>query len=596
MPLSSASPNATPTPSQRTTRTGTNVKETSTKKAHRLQTTDDAENYLTSKGWHPDTGPTLDSIAQTALLLASCGPSKDITDGLRAIGLILKEAAFKTFGDNIIDNFMEKAHIVTANLVDIGEKVDKQLNLAMNLDNLVEDASKELRETTETLKNTVECLARNGEESRNDIDKAAERLTETIEQIPELITTNTEPQTHPFTPFTPSFAAITATPPPNSAKLARNRLQDRQILLDKAPGLESHGIASLIDVEAIAKGNEAIRLTFGDTDEGAQIKVAGIRKLRNGGVVLEMNTREAAIKVKERKNDFEKNLGGTSILKNREWATLAEYVPITHKTDSIFERRDIEISCNLDRNSLTSTRWIKPTEKRSHTQQTAHLILRWTSSMAANEAIKNGIIVNGKRANVRKLDPEPRRCLNCQKFGTGHLAANCPSKTVCGTCGKEHRSSQCYEADPTNHYCENCHKKGHASWSRDCPDFTKRRIGMQNEEGKYRYYVVEDEEWTWERVDGYNTGAATGYGHGGYGRERVERTNGTQPGEGRNAMPRERTAGRGGRERSTERGRGANSSTGRYNDGWDRQSQLIGFGFEPNYAHQTEPGPIGTQQ
>ena len=150
------------------------MKETAASKKHRLQTAEDAEKYLASKGWHPDIGPTIDSLAHTALLLATCGPTKDVIDGLRAIGLILREAAFKIFGDAIIDDFMEKAHVVTADLVEIGKKFDRQQNLALNADEFLNDSTKELKAATEALKNATECMARTGEESRNDIDKATE--------------------------------------------------------------------------------------------------------------------------------------------------------------------------------------------------------------------------------------------------------------------------------------------------------------------------------------------------------------------------------------------------------------------------------------
>src|ERR1700761_307033 len=260
-------------------------------------------------------------------------------------------------------------------------------------------------------------------------------------------------------------------------------IQARQVLLNKAPGMEAYRIASLTEAEAVTKGNEAIRLTFGDTESAeGKVKVVGVKKLWNGGIVLEMNTEVAVCKVKERQLDFKTNLGGTSIVKNRKWATLAKYVPVKHDMKSTTERNEIAMSLELVKNSLTSTQWIKPVEKCNHNQQTAHLIMRWLSPEAANKAICQGVIICGKRCNIRKLDSERRRCLNCQKYGIDHLAANCLSKTICGTCGGDHRTSQCYEADPATHSCASCQAKGHASWSRDCPEFIKRRILMQNGE------------------------------------------------------------------------------------------------------------------
>src|ERR1700761_1038236 len=167
MATSTTSPRPTPatiTMSQRPNRAIPAIatpKETmAAKKPHKLQTAEEAENYLISKGWHPDIGPTLDSIAHSALLLSTCGPAKDVTDGLRAIGLILKEAAFKLFGDAIIQDFMEKAHAVTADLVEPGKKFDRQQNLALNADEFLGNCTKELKAATEALKNAAECIAR----------------------------------------------------------------------------------------------------------------------------------------------------------------------------------------------------------------------------------------------------------------------------------------------------------------------------------------------------------------------------------------------------------------------------------------------------
>jgi len=558
--------------SNRVTSNSTTMKETTVNKKHKLQTAEDAEKYLISKGWHPDIGPTVESVAQTALLLSTCGPAKEVTDGLRAIGLILREAAFKLFRDAIIEDFLEKAQIVTADLIEIGKKVDRQQNLALNADEFLGESTKELKETTEALKNAAECMARTGEESRIDIDKATERLTERIEAIPDTVAPTVRTQYQ-----APSYASITAAQSPNSAKISRDRLQARQILLDKAPGLESHGIASLTEAEAVAKGNEAIRLTFGENEVAArEVKVVGAKILRNGGVVLEMNSEEAVRVTRERRSDLEKNLGGTSVLKNREWATLAEYVPVKHDVTSAPEREQIAKSSGLDATLLVSTRWIKPVHKRTHNQQAAHLIARWATPEAANEAIQNGVIISGKRCNVRKLDPEPRRCLNCQKHGTDHLAANCPSKTICGTCGGDHRTSQCFEENPAAHSCVNCRVRGHASWSRDCPEFTKRRLSMQSGEARFKFYTLENEDWTWERADGQKW------------RDTIE---GIDCQEGLGQQGGGQTARSRARGQSAVRDKGGNPPPGSHDDGWNRQAQLTSFGFEQSHANQIHGAP-----
>ena len=105
---------------------------------------------------------------------------------------------------------------------------------------------------------------------------------------------------------------------------------------------------------------------------------------------------------------------------------------------------------------------------------------------------------------------EPKRCLKCQVLGTNHLAATCGCANTCGTCGKEHHTSECTEVDSDKYWCANCKVNRHASWDRLCPAFREasKWIECTDPEHTYRYFLGQ-EPWTWEQVtpsQGPNTG------------------------------------------------------------------------------------------
>jgi hypothetical protein len=124
----------------------------------------------------------------------------------------------------------------------------------------------------------------------------------------------------------------------------------------------------------------------------------------------------------------------------------------------------------------------------------------------ANQAIKFGLTIEGKKVYGRKLIPEPTRCLKCHSFENTHMAAECPQEQeTCGTCGEHHRTAACQVTDQNEFFCRNCKVKGHAAWSRQCPTFTKKWDGHKNrnEDAKYRFFLTED-PLTWEPLTSQN--------------------------------------------------------------------------------------------
>jgi len=103
----------------------------------------------------------------------------------------------------------------------------------------------------------------------------------------------------------------------------------------------------------------------------------------------------------------------------------------------------------LAEQSIAFSKYIKPPHLRTENQRVAHVTIGFNHREDANFAIRNGMFIEGKHVNTRKMLTEPRRCLKCQKYG--HYVANCKEKEdTCARCAERHRTSACTITDTTN--------------------------------------------------------------------------------------------------------------------------------------------------
>ncbi|TDL20954.1 hypothetical protein BD410DRAFT_702829, partial [Rickenella mellea] len=210
----------------------------------------------------------------------------------------------------------------------------------------------------------------------------------------------------------------------------------------------------------------------------------------------------AWLKSKDVMNTFLEKFGGTSIIKNRAYTIIAEFVPVTLDLDNPEAFAQIEQDNNLPFFSILSAKWIKPVHKRSHAQVTAHLIIALNTPESANQFLRSGGYIKGKKIWARKLLQEPKRCLKCQRVGSDHLASDCKLEhDICGNCGDKHRTSTCQISDTNHYYCVNCKCRGHAAWDRLCPKFMEisHRFLARNPTNKYRFFPTNSPD-TWEQI------------------------------------------------------------------------------------------------
>ena len=244
------------------------------------------------------------------------------------------------------------------------------------------------------------------------------------------------------------------------------------MLIDKDPQVSSNLLDMLNERELITKANEALeKMMVWESQESNGVKKIGAKRLCNGGIVYEFDSPKTTTWMHNKRTALAASFGGTSVVKDKAAMVLIEYIPTSYNPDAIAENRKIKHDSKIKEDTLLTMRWIKPAQSRAPGQHVAHIIARFKTTTAENQAIHNRLVIAGKRVWARWLWKEPRRCLKCQVLNANHLAARCMHADTCSTCGGEHRMADCIESDQGKFHCINCNQAGHASWDHLCPRF-----------------------------------------------------------------------------------------------------------------------------
>lgn len=211
-----------------------------------------------------------------------------------------------------------------------------------------------------------------------------------------------------------------------------------------------------------------------------------------------MNSEETVNIIRKRKEEFSRLFSPTSKVKERVYTVRLKFVPIAHDTESEWEKGRIEENLNLEKGEIVSTLWVKAIEKRRKVQEVGLLMIKLKSPQAANNAMRFGIIIQGKRVRGEKPFYGAPRCFICQ--GYGHYAATCNKKeegTVCVNCAGGHFHEQCPVTEKEEYNCINCKQMGHAAWDPYCLTHKAEleKVIKRNTEIQYRFYPTM-EEWT----------------------------------------------------------------------------------------------------
>lgn len=198
--------------------------------------------------------------------------------------------------------------------------------------------------------------------------------------------------------------------------------RDRQILIDIYDKEGSCTMdRSLMDL--LDRANNALD-KMSDSSKPEKVKVEGIHKTKRNAILLTLNSKEAAIWVREVGNEetFTNTLKGSHI-REREYNLIVPRVLLTFDPKKDTDLREIEEANSLTPHIICKAKWIKPVECRHPGQTHAFIILSLTSVNAANKLIRDGISICSSFSRLTKQKQEPIQYMKCRRWG--HFADKC---------------------------------------------------------------------------------------------------------------------------------------------------------------------------
>ena len=298
------------------------------------------------------------------------------------------------------------------------------------------------------------------------------------------------------TPFLPTAGGFAISRDLDPKRRARELSKAKQILIDFTESREREKMRSSSLTSLIDDANAALTDAFPDSTAS----FVNAQKLAHGGLLLELGSLESVglFDQPQAKNAFLGKLGTSATIRPRQYNVIVYFIPLTFNAGDPAGMREVEAFNGLPPNSIVSTRWIKPANRRSPHQLVAHAVFSFADPKTANKVLAEQITVCHKKLDTVKSKREPIRCMKCQLWG--HLAVSCTaSHDKCGTCGEQHRSSDC---NSPGLFCTPCGVDGHPSWDRECPTFNAKCKEMdQRTPDNQLVYFPTDEPWTHKTVE-----------------------------------------------------------------------------------------------
>ena len=372
--------------------------------------------------------------------------------------------------------------------------------------NLLAEHLKELKKAKDDSDRMDAVVTRTFDVAKEDLQATTQQLNEAAESLMSATRDSTRSDLPPSPPVHGSSYADILKKSSHAVAVARCDSQARTIRLTPPQATDGtdNPFNTLREDVLVAKANLALESAQKESEStpiGA--KFLSVRKTAHDSLLYEVDSEDtvAWLRSNEGQRAFTLNFGTEVSLATKPFSTIAEYVPICLTVDDPHTLRELEKANELPVGAVRLIRWIKPIERRAPNQCTAHAIIDFFRPGDTNIAIKNGLLMTGKRCAIRKLLPEPTRCMKCQSFD-GHFAKNCTStRDTCGTCTGDHRTKDCAVTSPELRRCVNCKTTGHAAWSRQCPFFTDllNRHHSHLQDVNYRYFPESNDPATWVR-------------------------------------------------------------------------------------------------
>ena len=375
----------------------------------------------------------------------------------------------------------------------LGERIDRSLKEEMGkmstlITSSLADQQKALSppESMNDAISTLKQVASDMSKTLNEATTATTQISDTARSYKQaLLQTNNQPSQLQGN----ATRSLNTSSEDNTGLLLGIDKKARQVLVDSAKGEDNYW--NIYEIKE--KAEAALANMTPAPPEGTSIQEA--IKLRNGSMILQFTTKEAAEWLRTPANEatFTKKFDPGATIRERVHPIMVPRIPITFDPNNAAHLREAEEVNRLPNGTIKKARWIKPEYRRMPGQACTHAIFTITSVAAANILLKDGIYIDNARTFPKKLKFEPKQCMKCRKWG--HFAANCRAETdTCGTCGGQHRTSEC-TADKK--YCVSCRTDAHSSWDRNCPEFIRKCVEYNNfhPENNLIYFPT-DEDWT----------------------------------------------------------------------------------------------------
>ena len=396
------------------------------------------------------------ALVQIALME---GMTPKASHAVRSVALMLAQLRSVTVGDSALESMETKV----ATLV---RKATEKMEVAIS-------------NMTEVLKAAAQGLTDN-----------TVKLTETTASYKDVLAN--------AAPRRPPGHVAPVHPPALAPRLqAREGVRARQVLIDidDCTGPEAAALSASSVADLKRRLDKALH---GCGDDGAPVpyKARAVTRLKNGGILMELESDEAVewFAHSDIRKKFAAGLHPEATIKLRNYHVVVQFVPLSFKPDKDDSLWEVEESNGMKTGDIQRARWIKPISRRLPAQTCGHVILLFHSPDTANEALAHGLFICQKKVYAEKCKKEPLRCLKCH--GWGHLARDCSAAfDTCGTCAQCHRTDTC--KNTARPHCVSCGTVGHASCARACLVFQRKCNKMNDRlEDNNMPYFPTAEPWT----------------------------------------------------------------------------------------------------
>src|SRR6266481_2220539 len=272
-------------------------------------------------------------------MLPGIRSNKSGVDAVRAVAYVLAGAALDS-----------KAHDITEA---VSACIDTQMDvIRTDMDTLAADAEARAAAASALLKAQIETVAREAAES---LQQAIKGMSDTTLKLTETTTRYRDALAGP-PPRAPAAGPLLTHLAPRLR--AREGIRARQVLLDPD---RLGGPATFRD-DSLAGIRDEVNKAMSATNGGDPAhRVKAMTKLCNGGILLELNSDEAAewFADPEARKAFLSHLQGTATIKPRHYNVVVQFIPLTFRPNRDLDLREIKEVNKLDEGELAKAKWIK---------------------------------------------------------------------------------------------------------------------------------------------------------------------------------------------------------------------------------------------